>query len=292
MFICGKCKAQNDDQRKVCYECGNGLDKETSMFIPGKPTTESEAGLSAPPISTPQGPQKLKKLKQAVRIPWGSMVSLLILIASGVAVYLAMQKPSWHKIQIATASTTKPQSSGTPSGISAPGPNGAWDNPGTKNSTPPPVNPNPESVKLLLASLKDASKSKGGSWSAREVDINELLATMVKLQSVTNALGVDIRFVSSSARLGNGSLDALMSIEVANYPVSLSLTLKPVIENGNLRAQYTSASIGRLYFPGFLAGFVARYFEPIGESLESPLELIAKAKSIEITPQKFVVRWP
>lgn len=261
MLICGKCKAQNDDQRKVCYECGNGLDKQTSTFIPGEPTTESEAGLSAPPISTAKGPQKLKKLKQAARIPWGSIAALLILIASGVAVYFGMQKPSWDKIQIATASTFKTQSS-------------------------------PESLKILLASLKAASGSKGGSWSASEADINQVMATNVKLQPVTNALGVDIRFVSSSARLGNESLDALMNIEVANYPVYLSLTLKPVIENGNLSAQYTSASIGRLYFPGFLAGLVARYFEPIGDSLETPLELIANAKSIEITPNKVVVRWP
>jgi len=292
MFICGKCKAQNDDRRKVCYECGNGLDKQTSTFIPGEPTTESEAGLSAPPISTPKGPQKLKKLKQAVRIPWGSMVALLILIASGIGIYFAMQKPSWDKTSIASASTAKPQSNGRESGVSSPGPNGAWENPGPKLANLPPVTPNPESVKLLLASLKDASKSKTGSWSISEAGINQVLATKVKLQSVTNALGVDIRFVSSSARLGNGSLDALMTIVIDNYPVSLSLTLKPVIEKGNLSAQYTSASIGRLYFPGFLAGFVARYFAPIGDSLEALLELIAKAKSVEITPEKVVVRWP
>ena len=83
-----------------------------------------------------------------------------------------------------------------------------------------------------------------------------------------------------------------MSIEAANYPLYLCLNVKPFIEDGHLRAQDTTASIGQLRFPGFLAGLVARYFEPIADSLETPLEQIANAKAVEITPEKVVVRWP
>lgn len=268
MFLCGKCKAQNDDQRKVCYECGNSLDKETSLFIPGKPTMETEAGLSAPPISSPQGPKKFKKLKQAVRIPWRAISALLILGASGVAVYFAMQDPSLDKREFAPVNAK------------------------AKDFRSLPATPNPESVKRLLAAMKAASGSRGGVWSVREFDINELLVTEVKLQPISNALGVDIRYRSCSARLGNGALDALMSLEVANYPVYLFLVMKPVIKDGNMSVQYASAAIGRLYIPEVLAGWIARFFEPIAHCLHTPLEQIAKAKAVEITPEKVVVRWP
>jgi len=260
MKTCAACGAENDDTRVFCLNCAARLAAPAPGSLPGlqKPKVAS-SGAAAPPVSSYKlegrrsAPRKIRQARPGFfQLLW-LLLPWLLLAGLGVAFFLVLQPPA---------------------------------------DIPSAVSSNPSDANPLVQFLQKASTSPGGAWQAEEGSINRFLATAVRLQPISNPLGLRARFVRCYVRLKPERLAFTLQIAVQDHPLYLTLLLAPSSDAGRLKPRVAGAELGRLPLPSFLASWILPLWKPCFESLGDTLDVLRGAESAELDNGRLVVRWP
>lgn len=156
---------------------------------------------------------------------------------------------------------------------------------------PPAPLANPAADALLASSLRDASQSRPGAWSAEQEAVNRFLVTNIQLEPVKNNLGVNASFERAFVQFGNGFADFTMHLRLFDRDIFLRLRMVPEKSVDGLALKPVGAWVGDLPILPALLPLVLPVFQPCADSLENVFAVTSSADSAEISPKKIVVRW-
>ena len=260
MKICEACGMENDDTRVFCHNCAARLPAPAAGSLPGLPKKAAPVvGAAAPPISSyqptarPKPPGKIRQARPGIFSILYSLLPWLLLAGFGAAIYLVFQPPDF---------------------------------------IPAPAQPDLVETGRLELFFQEATKTPGGAWHGEENAINRFLASNVRLEAVSNSLGVKSQFHRCYVRLGQDRMDFTLQIAVFDRDLYLTLLLAPATENGRLHPRVIGAELGRLPVPAPLAAWILPIWSPCLDSLGNVVDILQKAESAEVKPGRIVIRWP
>lgn len=252
MRICGKCGGRNDDTRALCRDCGTVLTTANSKTVKGEAPAVGDAGLAAPSAAAEVARREARKRLRKAG-PRFRISSLVPWI-----VLLLLAGGVYLAIQ------------------------------------PPevPVVPGQADSPVLLEFFRKAAGSKEGAITVREQDVNAFLAGAVRVAPSVPYADGKVEFVGCAATLGDGGGSLGMEQSYFGRRIVFRIGFEPTSLDGGSGVRWTGGSIGRLEVPAFAAPAVAVFFRPVFECLDPVLGDLRRARSIEISPGRAVVRWP
>ncbi|MEO8205774.1 MAG: zinc ribbon domain-containing protein, partial [Chthoniobacterales bacterium] len=258
-IICQSCGHENDPTRTFCQNCGIRLE------VPVQPVeASSPAPVVAAPVVAKARVGSDKKSSSARTANGNTFFGLAVVGMVGVIA-------TFVEIGLLAALTAALiQAWRTPDGVI------------------PPLAADPVKAKKFsteVHALVDNSYARQIVLNEAQMsDLNQYLATVVKLESSGGWLAEYVKFNRVFVKTGEGTFDAVMQETALKHAFYLDVRYKLVARNNGQAVEPVAAYIGRLPLHPLVARYVEGAMAPAWSAVQADIQLLSQASQITLTP--------